>query len=218
MTEEKILGLKQEEPEAPSGDDQPEKESRPEDLEREIDQTIQSEDTEPKIEDVDDDKVLLSKKDLEKIKEERDNYKKGLISIKPKLKALKKAILPEKEKSEFLTKSEYRKGIERRAIKIACADPDINDNWDKIMEYYVAAHGKETIEDIVTDIERAHRLFRVDVPVKKDDDGDKKTTMKIAVEETKPLGKSEPLKGKEVRKRILPKRTPVQEWYGKEEN
>ena len=217
MAKEKTLGLKQEEMQPSSGTDQPETktpETTPEDLEKEIDETLKD-DKEVKSEDLGDGTVVLTKEELERIKGDKANYKKALLSLKPRLKAFKKPTPPPQDKGEFLTRSEYRKGIEKQAITAVCQDSDINDNWGKIMEYYVPRQGKNSVEGIMADVKRAHRLYRLDVPLPEGDG--KKAAAGLAAEKSKPGGESKS-SGKEVeRKRILSKHTPVQEWYGKPE-
>jgi len=219
MAEEKTLGLKQEGEQPSSGTDQPERkdpEPTPEGLDSEIDETLKGEDINPEVEDLGDGKVVLSKQDLEKLKTERANYKKGLLSIKPKLKAFKKPA-PVPQKGEFLTRSEYNKGIEKRAIANACQDSDVNDNWGKVMDYYVPKHGKDTVEGIMADVKRAYNLFRLENPLSPED-VERKATADLAAEKGKPAGKLDSVGKKVRRKSILPKPTPIEEWYGKKED
>lgn len=217
MAEEKTLGLKTEKDRQPStGTDHPEIKT-PEELDKEIDETLKGEDSEPEVEDLGDGTVTLSKEDLEKIKQERTNYRKGLLSLKPKLKAFKKPAPTPKKKGEFLTRSEYQKDIEKQAIASACEDSDINDNWGKIMEYYVPRHGKKSMKGIVADISRAHRLYRTENPLSDNKEKGKKAVADLAAEKGKPEGKSKSSGKRPRRKRILSKPTPVQEWYKKPE-
>jgi len=219
MAEEKTLGLKQEKETKPSsGTGQPEPktpDTTPEDLEKEIDDTLKD-DKEVKSEDLGDGTVVLTKEELERIKDDKANYKKALLSLKPKLKAFKKPTPPPQDKSEFITRSEYQKGIEKQAIKAACQDPDVNDNWGKIMEYYVPRQGKTSVEGITADVKRAHRLYRLENPLSPEDEG-KKAAAALAAEKSKPGGEAKSSGKKSERKRILSKPTSVQEWYGEPE-
>jgi len=219
MVEEKTLGLKQEGEQPSSGADHPDKkdpEPTSEDLNKEIDETLKGEEINPEIEDLGDGKVVLSKQDLEKLKTERANYKKGLLSIKPKLKAFKKSTPAPQKESDFLTRTEYQKGIEKQAIRTACEDSDINDNWESIMGYYVPQQGRKTTEGIMADVKRAHRLYRLDNPLSTED-VEKKAVADLAAEKGKPTGKLDST-GKEAKKKsILSKPTPIEEWYGKKE-
>lgn len=161
---EKTLDLNNEEKQTPTGNDQPgEKSPESSEEEEEIDNILsssQEEEEEIKPESSDEDSVVLSKSDWEKAQKRiRDgqNYKKGLLSLRRKQKASKKqateTLVP--KESEFITKKEFYQANEKEAIRQACENPEIDENWDKIVPYYVPRRGKNSPKDIKLDIEDA---------------------------------------------------------------
>lgn len=66
---------------------------------------------------------------------------------------------PEAPKQEFVTKQEFQKANEKKAITEAIADPTVKANWAEIAPLYVPRHGRETSEDIAKDIKDAIILF-----------------------------------------------------------
>ena len=227
MAEEKKLGVKTEEVK-PAGDDQPAEE--PADISVDIDEVLEGTKPKevvfvPKTTEYDDKSVVISKDDLEKLEKtsaDGEHYKKGLLSIKEKskkAKEVKKDIKPEaqpaKTESPFLTKSEFQKGIEKTATLKACEDPEVNDNWEKVMQYYSARRGNATVEDIVSDIKDAKTLFRKYNP--KPEEGEETTEeQKVASEVASEAGTEEGVKPdskKKPRKKILGKKTGPETWY-----
>jgi len=172
-----------------------------------------------------DEKVTLPKSELQKLKEERENYKDGLLSTKQKLKEVKNQSskengLPDNDedaKGEDLdspmTKKEFYKAREKEAIQKATEDSKIDNNFDEIMEYYTPRRGKDTVENIVSDIKDAKYLWNKYKGGSSSED--KEASSKLSTESKKPSGRSSG-QGKEKRqKRILPKNSSPEEWYGK---
>jgi hypothetical protein len=84
------------------------------------------------------------------------------------------------------------------------------------MEFYNARHGKDTVEDILADIEVAHKTWKAQQPSKepeKKDDEDKKSVSDLAKDAG--LGKGADKNPKPEKKSILPKKEPMTSWYGK---
>jgi hypothetical protein len=79
---------------------------------------------------------------------------------------------------EYLTKADYYKSNERKAIKEATADPEVKANWAEIIPFYTPRRGKETAEDIREDINDAITLYNArNTTVSKDDSANQlKTT------------------------------------------
>lgn len=82
---------------------------------------------------------------------------------------------PEEQKptvssQEFLTKADFYKANERKAIKQAIADPEIKAHWAEIIPFFSSRHGKETPEDILEDIQDAITLYKVRNPKTETDD------------------------------------------------
>ena len=106
--------------------------------------------------------------------QELKNHKKKIL-----LQELKMMMISKKElKSKFILKADFQKSIEQAAIKEASKDPDIDEHWEDIMLYYIPRQGKDSVEDILTDLQRAKKAWRVDNPAKveeKTEDTDKKS-------------------------------------------
>lgn len=84
----------------------------------------------------------------------------------------KKEDKPEKtDTSKFLTKEDFYKSNERKAIREITADAEIKAVWNEIIPFYTPRRGKETPEDIVEDIRDAITLYKVrnPAPPEKDD-------------------------------------------------
>lgn len=178
---------------------------------------IKEEISDVKTEEYDEDKVIVSKGDLEKMKRDKENYRKGMLAAKEKRKSDKEVAekdIKEKEQ-KFLTKEEYSKSVEKTAIDEACKDELVNDNWKDIMSYYSPRRGKSTAKDIKADIDDAVYLWKRDNPDKvKKDDKDKKATADLSTEDQKPKGggKEGEKPKKKGRKILKPQLSPTQ-WY-----
>ena len=224
MTDEKTLDVKTE-GETPSENDHSENaEPETDDLSSEIDKVLGEEpkdDDDKEVEDFGDGTVALPKAKWEKMKGDRNNYRKGLVSLKQKVKGKKSA--PEKkeaepkkeEKSEFVTRKELIKVEQSKAIKKACEDSEIEKNWVEIIKHY---HAPSTAsEDAYFEaIQDAHILWKSKNQSDDEDGNDKEATSKLSTE-TKKLEGETSGKGKKASKHILPKRTPIQDWYGSSE-
>ena len=82
--------------------------------------------------------------------------------------------------SEFLTKADFHKANERKAVREATADTEVKANWNEIIPFYTPRRGKETPEDILEDIKDAVTLYRAHNPVVgKDDSADQLTTTPV---------------------------------------
>ena len=171
-----------------------------------------------------DEKVEISKSELEKIQRDRDNYRDATLAAKRKGRVIPGSEpIKEKEKEdsddelteEFITKKDFLKGIEKSAIKEASKDPETDENWDSIMEFYTARHGKETVEDILADIEVARKTWKSMHPSTekpKTDDTDKNVKSELAKDSG--LGKGKDKETKPERKSIIPKQEKMENWYG----
>ena len=168
-----------------------------------------------------DDSVKISKSELDKIQKDRDNYRQGLLSIKRKGRTLPESEPAKKKEEEeedeltqeFVTKKDYQKQIEKSAIKEASKDPETDENWESIMEYYVSRHGKETVEDILADIEVAKKTWKAQQPPKTlVQDDTKKVESELASDTG--LSKGKDKSPKPEKKSILPKKEKMEDWYG----
>ena len=71
---------------------------------------------------------------------------------------------------EFLTKADFHKANERKAVREATADPEVKANWSEIIPFYSPRRGKDTPEDIREDINDAITLYNArHATVAKDD-------------------------------------------------
>lgn len=66
--------------------------------------------------------------------------------------------------TEFVTKADFQKTNERKAIKDAVSDPEVKANWSEIIPFYTPRRGKETPEDISEDIKDAITLWKARNP------------------------------------------------------
>lgn len=83
--------------------------------------------------------------------------------------------------TEFLTKADFFKSNERKAIREITADAEIKAVWNEIIPFYTPRRGKETPEDIKEDILDAITLYKArnpDAPLK-DDSADQLTTTSV---------------------------------------
>ena len=226
--EEKQLGVKTVEKETTTDTHQSEEKSP--DFIGEIDGVL-SENKEEESEfnvdttDYDDKSVVISKKDLEILKKKTkagEYYKTGLLSLKDRLKSSKKEItkkIPEdkvdvkkEETKDYLSKSEYLDSIEKEAIAKACENEIIEQHWADIMAYYVVRRGKNSVANIMRDIQDAYTLYVKDNPSSEDEE-DKDVVTELSTDKTK-IKKGIKTGGKERKKKsILKKETPVSDWY-----
>lgn len=72
--------------------------------------------------------------------------------------------------TEFLTKADFHKANERKAILQTMEDPEIKAHWKEIVPFYTPRRGKETPEDISEDIKDAIILYKARNPVVDVDD------------------------------------------------
>ena len=72
--------------------------------------------------------------------------------------------------SKFVTKEDFEKANERKAIIEAQKDPEVKANWDKISQIYVPRRGRQTTEDIAEDIAEAIIVFNARNPKAPDAD------------------------------------------------
>ena len=175
----------------PQGDGQPEIE--------------ESSSVEPELKD-DGDTIQLSKGEYNKLLDEKENYKKGLLSAKEKMK-----LTPKESKSEFLPKQDFYKANEKEAIsKFVAENPDMKEQWSDFVQHYSGKRGRDTVNSIVQDLDDAKTLFQKHNPQKEAED--KSAQADLSKESAEPLAKGRGGDVKEV-KPLLQTRTPVTEWY-----
>ena len=87
---------------------------------------------------------------------------------------------PAPTSSEFLTKADFFKSNERKAIREITADAEIKAVWNEIIPFYTPRRGKETAEDIKEDILDAITLYKTRNPeVITDDSKNELTTTPV---------------------------------------
>ena len=222
MTDEKNLGLNTGDATPTDGGQSGEQTTSDsfEDLSKELD-GINLEDSTNDVYELDDgETVILSKAKVEKLISNKDNYKKGLLGLKEKFKngkPIKKEQPKEAPaKSDFLSKSEFYKSIEKEAIEKACEDAEIGDNWKDIIKYYTPRNGRDTVDSVMKDIGDAKSLWSKYKTTAVDNE-DKKSKSTLAAETGKPEGATTGNGEKKTRTHIIPRRQPVSEWYPKVE-
>ncbi len=67
---------------------------------------------------------------------------------------------------DYLTKQDFHKANERKAILEATKDPEIKANWSEIVAFFSSRRGKETPDDILEDIKDAIILYNARNPEK----------------------------------------------------
>ena len=169
-------------------------------------------------EESEDDSVTISQAELDKLTEERDNYRKGMLSAK-KVKRTLKAEDENLDDEEFLTRKDLFKANEEVAIGKVLKDvPEIDENWVEIMAFYAPRRGRGTVEGTVLDIKDAYYLWQKDNPIIEVDK--KKELAKKATSDLSSL-KGNPAKGKEKeqkapKKHVMPEATDkMVDWYNK---
>lgn len=117
--------------------------------------------------------------------------------------------------SEFLTKADFFKSNERKAIREITADAEIKANWDAIIPFYTPRRGKETAEDIREDLQDAITLYRARNPItpEKDDSVNQLTTTTVVKTGGGPIDTKATKKAPELPNYNLPKQPS--DWYAK---
>lgn len=178
------------------------------DLVDEIDRTL-LEDVVPTADE--DDTVVLSKRELEKLTMERDNYKRGLLSIKEKKTPKPATPKPVETGGNSNLPEWFTKVNEQKAIAAACSDPDVENNWPDVVRYYRDTRGRATVEAIASDIDDAVTLYKKNAKVKASED-DKEITAKVVSEsKSQPASSGEGKKAE--KKHIIQKKSDVSTWY-----
>lgn len=71
---------------------------------------------------------------------------------------------PEPTQSDYMTKRDFYRVNEKKAIAAVTADPEIAANFDGIKAFYTPRRGKDTPEEIVEDIKDAYILWKARNP------------------------------------------------------
>ena len=212
---EKTLDLKAGEKNTPDGGGQPENNTSEssDELEKEIDGILEKDDVSGiEYEEYDDDKVIVSKSEVEKMYKDKENYKTGLLSVKGKMKKPSPASPAKEPKdSDALTKADFYKVNERQAIASACKDPEVDTHWEEVIKYYNPKRGKSTVDDIVADIDDALTIYQKHHKSEEGGD-DKKVVGKLASDKGKSLSESGDKKEAKGSLKI-PEKTKIQDWY-----
>lgn len=152
----------------------------------------------------DGDAITLSKEEYEKLVADKENYKKGLLSLKEKSKTK-----PVESGSEFLPKKDFYKANEKEAIqKFVNENPDIKADWTEFVKHYADKRGRDTVNAILQDLDDAKTIYEKYQPK---EDEDKEAKANLSSESSTPVtsgGGVKPEKGG-----ILPRKTPITEWY-----
>lgn len=207
---------------SPTGDNEPTTANDP-DFEKEIDSILASNDAGNGNSNDGDDEVVVTKKELDKLKADKENYKNGLLSIKDKYKSYKKnskpapTATPTDPLSKPLTMNDLHKLNEDKAVeKVQNADSIVKEHWKEISKYYRPVHGKNTPEAIEKDIKQAKLLFlddNPDIQDKEQVDKKKKAISDLGSDSGKSAGTTTSTDKAPAKKSVLAKPTPVKEWY-----
>lgn len=225
------LNLGEEKPNTPTGTGQPEnKSSSLEGGEKQEDSVVEVKDIEISDDDIlDEDSyektVTISKDKLQKLVEVKDNYKKGLLSLKDKLKTKPKESVEDKslEEGKYLSRQDFHKANEKVAIdKFVKDNPEMAEkaNWANLVRYYSGKSGKDTVDGIYRDLDDAKTLFDKYTEKKEEVDTENKDLKKKLSTETNLASGGSGGKGKSSTKEtggILKRGIPVKDWYPKED-
>ena len=96
--------------------------------------------------------------DIEVVRAEAKKYRSIAQRLEKKPPAEAKPVVKPEDTSQFLTKADFFKSNERKAIREITADAEIKANWNEIIPFYTPRRGKETPEDIKEDILDAIRM------------------------------------------------------------
>jgi hypothetical protein len=206
--EEEQKDLKVGEEETPPGNDPPEE------------KTTKPEESASKVPDG---MVQISEAELQKLKEEKENYRKGMLSVKRKGRTLP-GVEPEKKpkvddygdpvtEPEFITKKEFIAKEQKLAISEACKDSETDEYYDDIIFYYRPEHGQDDRDNILLDIQKAKKLWRADNPIV--DNTAKKVTVELANDKGLGSGKKKDATPVPERKHIIPKHEKMETWFDK---
>ncbi|MDD5065327.1 MAG: hypothetical protein PHQ35_11290 [Phycisphaerae bacterium] len=221
MAEEAKDDLKKGEDTNPSGTDQPEKDETGSDAGAKKETAEET--------------VTIPKSALEKLQKgvaDGENYKKGFLSIKRQGRTLPGAESDSKPKGvadegdfggggsdddddrtgEFVTKKELKVKEHKSAIAEACKDPETDEHWDDIMTYYRPEHGQDDKEGILSDIQKAKKLWKLDNPEEPEDKG-KKDTADLAADKGLSTGKEKETSPTPEKKHIIPQKEGMEKWY-----
>ena len=157
--------------------------------------------------------ITLKKTDYDKILEERDNYKTGLLAEKDKNKKGKKDNpIETPDESKFVKKSDFYKANEKQAISnITAKYPEINDNWDDVVRF-VKADDRTSVAAIEESILDGYAVFERRKSKKvPDENKDKKAELAV---DAGLGGKKSGAIAKE-KKKLFSKAGPIDTWYAK---
>lgn len=212
--------LKQEETLSENSQSENEVEETKEVENTEVESTEEVEENES--EETDDDNITLTKAEYQKLQEERDNYKKGLLSLKRKGRTLPGDNDKETDKqdttnyyddSEYVTKRDLQKKEEKQAVSLALVEiPELDDNWDDIVEFYYPKRGKDDAENIVEDIRDAVEIWKFRKGVKPKADTETKKVIAKAVSDTS-VSKGKEKSSAPKKKGIIKPKVPMERWY-----
>ncbi len=214
---------------APAAPGQAQNNAASDESDKEIDALLATQDDKIDIDDEDgEDTVVVPKKTMKKILEARDNYRKGVIAAKDKFKVLKKngSVAPapaapaqpaapaNPDPIREAVQAESQKAREKEAIKKACEDKIVNDNWQEIMPFLPVGMNRDSVDNIVDGIMTAKEAFVRKHPEILDDvDEDDDAAADLAAVTQKPSVGNRGGDQKPKKKSILPQRTPVKNWY-----
>jgi len=170
------------------------------------------------------DTVMISKAELTKLQEEKENYRKGMLSLKRKGRTLPD-VKPDGQSrinyedgesgddgNEFVTKKDFKGREQKSAIAEACQDSEVDENWDDIMFYYKPEHGQDDRDNVLLDIQKAKKLWRANNPIKPEDQS-KKVVANLAADKGLGSGKEKKANPPAEGRRIIPKNDKMTDWY-----
>ena len=228
MENEKSLDFNPGAAPAPAAPGQAQNNAASDDSDKELDDILATQDEKIEIDDDDDeDTVVVPKKTMKKILEARDNYRKGVISAKDKMKALKKsgtltpapaapaqpAAPTNPDPIREAVQAESQKAREKEAIKKACEDELVNEHWQEIMPFLPVGMSRESVDTIVEGIMTAKETYLKKHPELLEDEEDDDAAAELATVTRKPSVGNRGGDPKAKKKSVIPVKTPVKNWY-----
>ena len=150
------------------------------------------------------DTITLTKDKYEQLIEDKENYKKGLLSLKEKSKTK-----PAESASEFLPRKDFYKENAKEAIqKFVSDNPEIGENWSEFIKQYADKRGRDTVNAIVQDLDDAKTLYEKHQPKESQN---KEAEAELSKESSIPVTSGKGDKPEKVS--FLKRPTPLEKWY-----
>lgn len=165
--------------------------------------------------DSNDEMITISKSDYDKLLDDKENYRKGMLSAKTKNRQLpgskpdnSKSVAEnvddddddKKDKidtSNFVTREEQRKNNEEQAMALADRDPDMPhlvEHWDEVVSKFDESTSRDSVLQVLSGIKSAYNKWAKENPDKAAKE-DKKKSIDDAKDAKSKISSDNPSKG-----------------------